>query len=132
MILGVDIDGVLNEHRAHFCRLLKRQVDKDLRAEEIPVIPVHKIPHFDVDPADEAAVFNWPQYWTEMPPLRGAPESMGRIRARGVAVWVYSRRPWPNPTTFPPGREQTYWRAWQKASWWSWCDRIASLKPFAR
>jgi len=131
-VLGVDIDGVLNEHRTHFCRLLKLQVGKDLSPEAITVIPVHKIPNCAVTSTDEAAVFNWPHYWTEMPPIREAPASIARIRARGVAVWIYTRRPWPNPATLPQGRERAYWRAWHKASWWSWCDRIASSRLFDR
>jgi|GEM_PF-4941423 len=126
VVLGVDIDGVLNDHRTHFCRLLKSLVGKHLSPEEITVVPVHKIPNCDVTDADEAAVFNWPDYWTEMPPLREAPASLARIRASGTPVWIYTRRAWPNPRTLPQGREISYWRAWRKASWWSVCDRIGS------
>jgi uncharacterized HAD superfamily protein len=112
-ILGVDIDGVLNHHRHHFCRLLKSQTGKELSPEEITVIPVHLIPGCDVTEADEHAVFNWPAYWTEMPAVQEASHSLAQLRSRNLLIRLFTWRPWPNPATFPAGREDSYLRAWQ-------------------
>src|SRR5689334_6905602 len=112
-IFGVDIDGVLNNHRHHFCRLLKSQAAKDLDPDAITVIPVHRIPGCSVTEADEHAVFNWPVYWTEMPAVSGAAEALARLRPRVTGVWIFTNRHWPKPTTFPMGREDVYLSAWQ-------------------
>lgn len=112
-VLGVDIDGVVNHHREHFCRLLELQTAKRLSPDAITVIPVRGIPGCDVTEADEHAVFNWPAYWVDMPVVPDAPHVLTQIRSRGIFVWLFTRRPWPNPSTFPTGREDVYHRAWR-------------------
>ena len=46
--IGVDIDGVLNKHRRHFCELLKEKADKSLDPENITTIPLHECPDIGV------------------------------------------------------------------------------------
>ncbi len=115
-ILGVDIDGVLNHHRHHFCRLLKSQTAKELAPDAISVVPVHRIPGCGVTESDEHAVFNWPSYWTDMPVVKEASRSLAHLRSRNMFIWVFTRRPWPDRATFPVGREDVYLRAWENAA----------------
>jgi len=79
-IIGLDIHGVLNRHRTHFCALLRDHLDKDVDFEDIQKMPVHKCPHLDVTSSDEHAVFNLPQYWTEMPVNEEAQDALKKLR----------------------------------------------------
>jgi len=118
-ILGIDIDGVLNEHRSHFCGLLASQTGKELHDDQITRIPVHEIPGCSVTREDEHAVFNWPRYWSEMPATQGAAKVIASLRNQfGYQIWVFTHRPWPQPTTFPQESQQRYWEEWQKHSQW--------------
>ncbi len=119
-IIGVDIDGVLNDHRQHFVQVLERRTGKKMDARLITRIPVHEIPGGDVTEEDEHAVFNWPSYWVDMPPLTGAAEIVKRLRnLHGYKIWIFTHRGWPQPITYPPGHENECWKAWQKVSWWA-------------
>src|SRR6266545_2115015 len=51
-IVGVDIDGVLNDHRTQFAKILKIRTNKDLDPELITRLPVHEIPGTDVTADD--------------------------------------------------------------------------------
>jgi len=95
-ILGVDIDGVLNRHRDHFCNLLKEIVGKTVDPNEITSIPVHENLTLDISRGDANLVFNDPRYWTEMPGLDGASEALRRLRGLlRLKVHVFSHRDWP-------------------------------------
>lgn len=132
-ILGVDMDGVLNEHRSHFCALLLSQVQRQLRPAEITHIPVHTIPGGSVTRADEEAVFNWPAYWTEMPPVDGAARVIADLRRNfGYKVWVFTKRPWPWPSGFPPNDQQRYENAWREHSRWYSFSRWGSIRRISR
>jgi uncharacterized HAD superfamily protein len=114
-IVGVDIDGVLNEHRPHFCALLKELLGKELDPESITHIPVHELPHAKVTRDDEHAVFNHPRYWTEMPVKEGAADVLKELRnVFRYKVWLFSYRPWPNEDTFLPDRRGEYGQFWDK------------------
>jgi hypothetical protein len=120
-ILGVDIDGVLNRHREQFCAILLDRTGKPLKPEAIVRVPVHEIPDSGVDVHDERAVFNWPQYWTEMPAIDGAAEMIRKIRNElGYDIWIFTHRPWPHPEWYAQERADEYRMAWEGASWWSW------------
>lgn len=96
-ILGVDIDGVLNKHRQHFCRLLRQNVQKHVCPNDITVIPVHKCEGLEVTRDDEKQVFNDPSYWVDMPALEGAPQALRRIRnSCNLKVYIFTHRPWPS------------------------------------
>jgi hypothetical protein len=137
-ILGVDIDGVLNEHREHFCAILVERTGKELKAEAIVRVPVREIPGCGVDVHDESAVFNWPQYWTQMPVVAGAAEMVRRIRNElGYDIWIFTHRPWPHPEWYAPDRAYEYRMAWEGASWWSryvlsaparWVERVLGVR----
>jgi uncharacterized HAD superfamily protein len=120
-ILGVDIDGVLNEHRQHFCAMLADRTGKTLHPEEIIRIPVHEIPGCGVDVQDERAVFNWPLYWSHMPVMPGSADSVQRIRNElGYNIWLFTYRPWPHPEWYKPEATEEYRWFWKGASLWSY------------
>ena len=66
-IIGIDIDGVLNKHREHFCKLLKEITGKEIKADEIKIVPVHENPSLNITEEEARKIFNTPKYWTEMP-----------------------------------------------------------------
>jgi uncharacterized HAD superfamily protein len=128
--IGIDIDGVLNNHCRQFADVLKSQVHKTIDPDSISRIPVHEIPGIDVTEADEQAVFNWPAYWREMPTIQPDVGSLvTKLRnALGYRVWIFSRRGWPAESRFPTGKEREYWCAWVSASWWTILQRFAFVK----
>lgn len=132
-IIGVDIDGVLNEHRKHFCEVVKRQIGQQVNPEEITHIPVHEIPGSTVSVEDEHAVFNWPQYWTDMPSMPGAPKVIARLHNLfGYRIWIFTHRPWPQATTFPQAHEKAYWQEWEKHSKWARLARWKTIQYIER
>lgn len=101
-VVGVDIDGVLNRHREHFCELLKRECGKDVAPDQITTIPVHKCKDLDVTREDERVVFNHPDYWTAMPVLQGAAQVLTQLsNVLGHRIWVFTHRPWPDFSEIP-------------------------------
>jgi len=96
-ILGVDIDGVLNEHRQHFCSLLSNKTNKELDPNAITHIPVHENPNLEVDREDERQVFNDPKYWKDMPDVEGAAETLRKLRnIFQFKIYIFTYRPWPD------------------------------------
>jgi len=96
-ILGVDIDGVLNKHRQHFCNLLKVLLNKQLDPELISRIPVHEQPSLDISRNEERQIFNNPRYWTEMPCKKNAAPNIRKLRnALKLQIHIFSHRPWPS------------------------------------
>ena len=94
--LGIDIDGVLNKHRDHFCKLLYLYTHKKLNPNAILRIPVHEDPHLGVTEKDERTVFNKPQYWTEMPCAESAAISIRKLRkGLKLKIRIFTYRPFP-------------------------------------
>jgi len=95
-ILGVDIDGVLNKHRDHFCKLLKENTGKYLNPDQILIMPVHEYQDLNVTREDERKVFNDPRYWKDMPAIEDASD---RIRTLSnvlkLKLYIFTYRPWP-------------------------------------
>ena len=126
-IIGVDVDGVLNTHRQQFCEVLKTQVGKDLKPDEINRIPVHEIEGTSVTERDEHAVFNWAPYWVSMPPIHAdIGFQIDKLRnLLGYRVWIFTHRPWPEPAMLQEQHRKAYWSEWKKASWWALPTRFA-------
>lgn len=124
-IIGVDVDGVLNAHRQQFSAVLKSRTGKEIAPDAITQIPVHEIPGGPVTEGDANAVFNWPEYWTYMPPVQSdIGDLVNKLRnVLGYRVWIFTYRPWPEPSMFP--NRKLYWSAWNKTSWWSYATRFA-------
>ena len=91
----VDIDGVLNEHRDHFCTIFEKRHGRRILPSEINALPVHRSPNLGVTKAEERVVFCDASYWTEMPVLPGSAEHLREIRSLGLRVQLVTRRPWP-------------------------------------
>jgi uncharacterized HAD superfamily protein len=94
--IGIDIDGVLGDHRTGFVALLQRTSGKTCDANAIVRIPVRNNPQLGVTQEDETRVFNRPEYWSEMPVYHGAAETIRNLRSIGWRVYVFTRRPWPD------------------------------------
>src|SRR6266571_5426633 len=91
--MGVDIDGVLNEHRLQFCNLLKENVGTILDPEKITTIPLHEDPGLGVSRDDEKAVFNDPRYWTKMPAKNEAADVIQKLhKSFGLKIHIFSHR----------------------------------------
>lgn len=115
--VGVDIDGVLSDHRPMFCEVLAKHTDKDLNPDAIVAIPVHDCPELDVTSADEVAVFNDPEYWTQMQALPGAASAVTAIKEDlGYHVHLFTRRDWPKTEVLGVEESAQVERAWLEAT----------------
>jgi len=96
-IIGIDIDGVLNRHREHFCKILKEKTSIDIDPEEIKVIPVHEDPGLHATREDEYVVFNEPKYWTDMPSMENAAKRISSfLNVFRLKVYIFTYRAWPD------------------------------------
>jgi len=96
-ILGIDIDGVLNKHREHFCGLLEKNVGKEISPENILIMPVHEYPALKIEREDERKVFNDPKYWTDMPAVENASNRIRTLRnVFKLKVYIFTYRAWPD------------------------------------
>jgi uncharacterized HAD superfamily protein len=96
-ILGVDIDGVLNKHREHFCQILKEKTGKKIAPEKITIIPVHENKNINVSREDERNVFNDPKYWVDIKPVEDVPAIMRNLHnIFKVKIFLFTYRPWPD------------------------------------
>lgn len=115
-IIGVDIDGVLNEHRRQFCDLLRKHTEKEIDPRCITTIPVHECEGLKVTREDEIAVFNDPEYWINMPVASGAADNLRRIRkAFNMKIYVFTHRPWPIPEGMNDVEKEELNIAWKRA-----------------
>lgn len=96
-IIGLDIDGVLNKHREHFCHLLFQKAGISIEPEKIDHIPVHESDSLNIKKEDADKVFNSPEYWTDMPKADFTPENIRRLRnIFQFKISIFSYRPWPS------------------------------------
>ncbi len=96
-IIGVDIDGVLNKHREHFCKLLEENIGKKIKPAQITIIPVHEDRNSGVTREDEKIVFNDPDYWINMPVIEDASNSLKKLRnSFKLKTFIFTHRAWPN------------------------------------
>jgi hypothetical protein len=120
--IGIDIDGVLNRHREWFCEMASRKLGKQLRPEDIKVLPVHENAGLNppITRNDELAIFNDPEYWVDMPVLEGAADAIKTItRSYLLPVHIFTYRPWPDKSVGPGfSREQMreLRRSWRNAA----------------
>lgn len=96
--VGLDIDGVLNDHRSQFKKILEKQTGKVIDKDRITIIPVHEDSTLAVSGEEESDVFQDPEYWLTMPPMEGAAyviEKKMRNSFR-LKVNIFTYRPWPD------------------------------------
>jgi len=116
-ILGVDICGVLNEHRPRFCEVLKKTVGKVVDPEAITVVPVHEHPMLGITREDEKRVFNEPEYWIEMSPTNSSVDRLRSIKnAFKIKVILFTHRPWPNTADMGRDEKDKILNGWEKAA----------------
>lgn len=113
-ILGVDICGVLNQHRIQFCEILHKNVERKINPDHITVIPLHEHPTLNVTREDEKRVFNDPEYWVHMSPTDFSPDNLRRIRnAFKLQVILFTHRPWPDTGGMEPEEERCTLDQWR-------------------
>lgn len=111
--VGVDIDGVLNRHREHFCRLLEQNVNIRVAANGITTIPLHDCPALEVTREHENHVFNDPRYWVEMPLIDSAVQNLARLRNLNLEVHIFSHRAWPNTSGMNKKDREAIHKQWR-------------------
>jgi uncharacterized HAD superfamily protein len=124
--IGIDIDGVLNQHRKKFCEMAFSKLNRKLKPEEIKILPVHENTRLNppITRADERAIFNDPQYWVEMPVLDGAADAIQTIKnSYLLPVHIFTYRPWPD-LSVSQGATDEEMRALRQ-SWRSAADTMA-------
>lgn len=95
--IGVDIDGVLNDHETEFAKIYKRlNPDSKLEPEDITTLPVSKNKNLNIPQEKEHEVFKTLNYWTEMPALERAKDVLiGEIKNKlGYSIYYYTWRAW--------------------------------------
>jgi uncharacterized HAD superfamily protein len=95
-IVGVDIDGVLNRHRDHFCMLLEKNSNIKVKPDDITTIPVHEDQRLGVSEQEARKVFNDPRYWIEMPPIENVAKPIKKLRnIFKFKIYIFTFRDWP-------------------------------------
>lgn len=113
--IGIDIDGVLNRHREHFCEMAMRKIGKQISADQIKLIPVHENPDLKITRNEEREILNDPTYWLDMPPMAGAADAIKSIKnALLLPVHIFTHRPWPDVTSADANAE--FRQAWRAAA----------------
>lgn len=104
-IIGIDIDGVINKHREHFCPLIFEKTGKSIKPEQITIMPVHEHPTLGINRDDERQVFNDPKYWIDMPIIENAVQNIRRMKNTfKLKIFIFTSRPWPDD----PNRAKLY------------------------
>lgn len=115
--IGVDIDGVLNEHRDQFCTILYRNTGKQVKPDEITIIPVHKDPRLGVTLEDEEKVFNDPEYWVNMEPTEHSSRTLKKIRdTYKLKIVLFTYRPWPCVESMKAEEKQKTLDKWRQVT----------------
>ena len=96
-IIGIDIDGVLNRHRDHFCELVEEKTGRKIYPDQITHIPVHEIGLTTLE--EDNDVFNEPRYWIHMPIAYDSSPNMRKLRTTfKLKVLIFTHRAWPKIT----------------------------------
>ncbi len=94
--IGVDVDGVLNLHREHFCELANSKFKTSLLPEQITRYPVQDSPDIGITESQVKEIFRDPLYWSNMPVSDGAARNIQRLRnALQLKVHIFTHRPAP-------------------------------------
>jgi uncharacterized HAD superfamily protein len=113
-IIGIDIDGVMNSHREHFCSLLAQKRGKIISPGQITHIPVHEA-DLGVSREDEMVVFNDARYWIDMPIENTTSSNLKKLRnIFKFKLFIFTHRPWPNVTTIDKNERKTVIASWRK------------------
>lgn len=138
-VIGLDIDGVIGDHRLGFSNTLPLVTSKSLSPASIAKIPLHEcdtLKDMQGDPVlvtqqDEHRVFNRSEYWSEMPVYPRAMDVLRELKETfHFKLILFTHRPWPNPgqhvDTMPSEKSVGWKRRYISRSWLSEC------RPFER
>lgn len=115
--IGVDIDGVLNEHRDQFCKILYKNTNKPVKPDDITIIPVHTDQRLGVTLEDEEKVFNDPEYWVNMKPTEHSSRTLEKIRdIYKLKIVLFTYRPWPCIEDMKVEEKQKTLEKWRQAA----------------
>jgi len=110
-MIGIDVDGVIGNHRKIFADVLKRVSGKEINPDSITKIPVHQCFELGVTKDQELLVFNRRDYWEEMPVYPEAAERIHQVRnVLGLQVYIFTHRPWPDLATLDLQSGVDAWR----------------------
>jgi len=117
--IGIDIDGVISNHRTTFCDVLKKKTNKTVEPGDITEIPVRRCENLGVSKEDELRVFNSPEYWQDLAVQEAAAENINQLGTKyGLRVFVFTYRPWPNFGDLPVDMREEYQSSWKLGSRW--------------
>jgi uncharacterized HAD superfamily protein len=95
-IIGVDIDGVLNNQRKHFSQFLQKNCNKKINPIDIIFLPVRDCPNLNITKENEISVFNDPKYWIDMPANENAKEVLNSLqKSFNLHIHIFTNRAWP-------------------------------------
>ena len=115
--IGVDIDGVLNEHRDQFCKILYTNTGEQVEPGDITIIPVDKDPKLGVTLENAEKVFNDPGYWVNMEPTEHSSRTLQEIRdIYKLRIFIFTDRPWPCVKNMKVGEKQKTLVKWRQAA----------------
>ena len=93
-IIGIDIDGVLNEHESQFCKILYDETGITITEDQITQMPVNHIID-TVSEEDERKVFKNKDYWKYMPEKPSASKEIKRIKnSLAYKIQIFTWRDW--------------------------------------
>ena len=98
-IIGVDIDGVLNDHEAQFVAINNEVNELKISQSDITTLPVHKSKIIPVE--NERRVFAQQKYWDKMPVRSDvAINLIEEIKNKlGYKVYLFTWRDWSLPNS---------------------------------
>jgi len=111
--IGVDIDGVLNDHCTSFCDTFNRLHNATLAPLQIKQIPVHDCKDLNVTKEQEAEVFHTIDYWTNLSTFSDTAKALNTLRNNiGCKIHIFTSRPWPQYSELPEDKTAEYKKEW--------------------
>jgi hypothetical protein len=131
-IIGVDVDGVLNNHRTTFTEVLGYLTGRYIDPQSITHIPVHENAALRVAREDERKVFNQPLYWITQTPASDAQRVLAQARnILRLKVYLFTHRPWPDAQQrgeLAVLKRSFHDACWAPSLWSSIACRLAPLR----
>ena len=115
--MGIDIDGVLNDHCAKFCEVYNRLFNANLQPLQIKSIPIHDVKDLNITKEQESEVFHNIDYWMNLVPFPDTAKALNVIRNNiGCKIHIFTSRPWPQYQELPKAKQAEYREKWKRES----------------
>ena len=113
-VIGIDIDGVLNEHEVQFVEIYNNQNDLKIKVEDIITLPVSK--SGIIDEQSERKVFANEKYWTSMPAIKDSSRIIKEeIKNKlGYDAFIFTFRDWKLSSSGRRGKLKSITKKWLK------------------